>query len=223
LQFTAGASVAGGFWSGYRYDGSVPLSPIDLRLRRGIILRGRALDSAGQPFGGESIFLIPAYVGSGPSRHEARTDNDGRFEFERMVLDQFALVAYGLDHWHPRAAGTYFRILQASNTWLALATADRPIELTVERYTLVPVTLDVSALRTASVQVWTRGGRDSRFGAAVEVDARGRVQTLMELGVRHELWVVPGTGRNMVAPWTRGIRPQWTGTPRGPVNLTIGS
>lgn len=219
-QFTGGFDAAGASWDVYRYIGPVPTGPIELRLRRGVVLRGRVVDPAGRPFANDAIFLVPPYVGSGPVRIEAATDSEGRFEFDRMVLNKFELVPHGLDFWRPRVAGDYLRIAQVPEAWLAAAMADRPIELRLHLYTLVPVTLDVSGLRTPSVQVWTRG--PDTTGSALEVDARGRVQILMEVGIERELWVVPGTGRNMVAPWTRGIPSRWIGTPSGPLTLRIG-
>jgi hypothetical protein len=218
-QWPGGVESGRSSWTAYQYFGSLPSSAVHLQLRRGVILRGRALDPSGRPFGRETLLLVPSYIGSGPSTIEATTDSDGRFEFERMVLKSFELVARGLDHWHPRTAGTYLRI--APNVWVSAAVAGQPIELRLQSYTLVEATLDVSSFQVAGVQVWTRSGAGSSMGSALNVDARGQVRALMELGVAHELWVVPGTGTNMVAPWTRGLRPQWTGTPRGRFTLRI--
>jgi hypothetical protein len=222
LQFTSGADIRVPAWTGFRYAGAVPTGAIDLRLRRGVVLRGRVVDPSGRPFAGDSMFYVPRHNGSGPPRHQAETDQDGRFEFERMVLnDKFELVPHGLDFWHPRVEGSYFRVVQAPESWLAAAASGRPIDLQLQAYRLVTLTLDVSAMRVPNVQVWTRSGSEASGGAALEVE-NGRVRIAMEQGVAYQLWVVPGTGRNMVAPWTRGINAQWAGTVQGPLTLRIG-
>lgn len=208
-------------WSRFQRFGPTPGQPVDLVLRRGVVVRGRVLDRAGRPFTHEALFLVPGYVGSGPPRIESTTDADGRFVFERMVLGSLELVPQNLDQWRPSKPGDYLRVVQTPDIWLDAARAGGFIEAHLEAYTLVAVSIDVKALAAASVQVWRRWGERSSQGMALEVPATGSVEILMERGVEYELWVAPGTGRGMVAPWTQGITPQWRGAVDGPRQLTI--
>jgi hypothetical protein len=218
-QWSGSGAVPG--WTEFQRLGPTPEGPVDLVLRRGVVLYGRVLDAAGRAFAGDAVFVVPAYVGSGPARIEAATDSRGCFTFERMVLSRFELVPRSLDHWRPRQAGDHLRIAQRPDAWLEAARLGDPVDVQLEPYTLVPVSIDVTALRTSSVQVWKRWGTDSSEGTALEVDAKGRVQTVMERGKEYELWVFGGTARSLNAPWSRGIRRSWSGTPDGPLELTL--
>ena len=222
LQWTEGVSIDGVTRISYQRTGPVPNAPVDLILRRGVVLRGRVLDPAGGVFARQKLVLVPAYIGSGPATIEASTDSEGRFTFERAVLSRFELVPRGLDQWHPLKPGEYLRFTQAAESWRKIAQSGGTIELQVDRYTLVPVSIDVTALQTPSVQVWKRWGSNASAGQALTADASGRVEIVMERGVPHELWVVPGTGRDMTAPWTRGAPRLWAGTPSGPLALKAG-
>jgi hypothetical protein len=217
LQWTASADG----WSGFQQFGPMPGAPVDLVLRRGVGIRGRVLDPSGRPLAGEAVFLVPHYNGSGPAKIEAPTDSGGRFTFGRAVLARFELVPRSLDHWHPRKVGEYLRIAQRPDAWIESARSGSSIEVQVEPYTLVPVSIDVTALRTSSVQVWKRWSANAFEGASLKVDPTGRVQIVMQRGVEYELWVFPGTGKGLNAPWTRGVKRSWIGTPRSPLALTI--
>jgi hypothetical protein len=217
-QWTSGRIVGRPSWDGYGYGGAVPDRPVTLVLRRGVILRGRVLHRDGQPFANEEMRIVPGYIGSGPSWSRATTDRDGRFAFERMVLSSFELVAR--DHWHPNKPGRYFRITQDPEAWVATAAAGGSIEVRLEPYVLLPVTLDVSAFRSPSVQVHGQS-KDMSWGTALEVDSMGRVPISMEQGLEQELWVVPGTGIGMSPPRYSGVRPHWKGVPTTAMTLTI--
>ena len=221
LQWTQGVSPDGPAWTGYQRSGPVPDAPVELILRRGVVLRGRVVDAAGRAFARQTLVLIPAYIGSGPATIEASTDSEGRFAFERAVVSQFELVPRSLTHWHPMKPGEYLRFAQAAELWGKTARSGGAIELQIDRYALIAVTIDVTALRTSNVQVWKRWGVDSSAGQALTADGTGRVEILMERGVPHELWVVPGTGRDMTAPWARGVRRLWAGTAAGPLALKV--
>ena len=123
-----------GFWRA----GPMPTAPVELVLRRGIVLRGRAVDAAGRAFACDSLMLVPDYNGSGPPRIEAKTDGDGHFAFRRAVLENFELVPHSLDYWRPTTPGNYLRITQVPESWVSTARAGGFIDLRVEPYTLVP-------------------------------------------------------------------------------------
>jgi len=206
-----------GFWRA----GPMPQAPVELVLRRGIVLRGRAVDTAGRAFACDSLMLVPAYNGSGPPRIEAQTDGDGHFAFRRAVLENFELVPHSFDHWRPTTPGNYLRITQVPQSWVTTAQAGGSIDIRVEPYTLVPVSIDVSALHVPSVRTWTRS---SSGEAAVQqvVDPTGHVHIVMEQSISHELWVFPTAGQNWpAAPWRRGVSPNWIGTPTGTAAVTI--
>ena len=129
-----------GFWRA----GPMPQAPVELVLRRGIVLRGRAVDAAGRAFACDSLMLVPEYNGSGPPRIEAKTDGDGHFAFRRAVLENFEIVPHSLDHWRPTSPGNYLRITQVPQSWVATARAGGSIDIRVEPYTLVGPQLVVS-------------------------------------------------------------------------------
>ena len=217
-QWTGFASPG---WRGFWRAGPMPETPVDLVLRRGTVLRGRAVDTAGRAFACGSLMLVPEYNGSGPPRIEAKTDGDGHFAFRRAVLENFELVPHSLDYWRPTTPGNYLRITQVPQSWVATARAGGSIDIRVEPYTVVPASIDVSALHVPSVRTWTRW---SSGDAAVQqvVNPTGHVHILMEQGISHELWVSPAAGQNWpAAPWRRGVSPNWIGTPTGPVAVTI--
>jgi hypothetical protein len=220
LQWTGGYAVGQPRWDGFRYGGVVPEGPVTLVLRRGVVLRGRVLTRDGQPFANEEMLIVPAYIGSGPASIRTTTDWDGRFAFERAVLSSFELVPRSLDHWNPHGQGQYFRITQTPELWIKAAAAGGSIDIQLESFVLLPVTLDVTAFGSPSVQVWGRSN-DQSWGRAIEVDRTGRVQITMERGLEQELWVVPGTGVGMVPPWYKGVRSSWKGAPGAAMTLTV--
>ena len=179
LQFTGGASPFGAEevrWTAFSYAGPVPATPITLQLRRGVVLRGRVVGPSGQPFAGEPLFVVPSYIGSGPLKLETVTDLDGEFEFPRMVLKRFELVPHSLDYFAPGRAGTYLRVTtQTPEIWAAEAAAGRSVEVLLQSYTRVDVTLDVSSLKTNRVYVSFDGsGRVGGTGTH-DVGADGQV------------------------------------------------
>jgi len=187
--------------------------------RHEVVLRGHIFGTSGEPFANSSVFLVPAYVGSGPARIEARTDDGGSFAFPPFILARFELVPRSLDDWHPRTPGNYLRIPQTPEAWLSTAEAGRDIELHAESYTLVPVTLDLSAFRSKYVQVWiTRGGVfDS--GSSYRAEEK-RVTLALEEGVPAEVWAQPRNDQNVTSLSNLGkVRPLWSGTPHGPVTI----
>jgi hypothetical protein len=165
------------------------------------------------------VFLVPAYVGSGPARIEARTDERGYFEFPRFILARFELVPRSLDDWHPGTPGSHLRIAQTPDKWLSIAEANRDLELHVEAFTLVPVTLDLSAFRANWVQVWTTREGVLNSGTSYPT-AKKQVTLALEAGVPTEVWAHPRNDENFTTPSRLGnIRPLWSGTPYGAVTI----
>jgi len=208
-------------WTGWRHNDAIPEGPITLTLRRGHVLRGRLVDAAGAPVANHRLIMIPAYIGSGPATLTARTDARGRFAFERCQLTSYELVPDALRNWMPRETGTFARIASADpEAWARAAEAGRSVDLVLERFVRVPVTVDVSALRAREVQVWLRWGASSMMGNAERV-RDGRIRIALERGVEHRLWVRRHEdGDPLHAPWPEH-EPDWTGTPTGPTELTI--
>ncbi len=210
-------------WERWMVGGPIPDAPVELVLRRGVVVAGRLLDEAGRPAGHRTLLLIPAYEGSGPRPLEARTDAQGRFAFERAVLDRFEIVPGGLDDWHPQEPGRYVRVAEPSTErWLAAARRGGSIDLELASYEIVPVTADVSAIRDQPiVEVWTRWGPELYRGTTANV-VHGHVTVPMERGVPHELWIRShASGQSLEAPWSHGVAPDWTGTPDGSTRVTI--
>lgn len=206
---------------GWSYNDAIPEQPVELVLRRGVVLRGVVRGVDGRPFANRPLILVPAYVGSGPPTEETRTDASGHFAFERMLLHHFELVPESLRNWSVTEAGRYLRVAHADREgWVRAAEAGRPVELALEAFERVPVTVEVGA-GTPQVELWARWGPELYTGSVPTV-RRGRVQLTMERGVRHELWVDPyREGEPMTAPWSRNERPDWSGTPDGPLQLRI--
>lgn len=226
------ADLAGLTAPASQWSGPMPEASVQLVLRRGVVLRGCTVDAnaGNRPFANDKILLIPDYQGSGPPTMEAATDARGCFQFERVALSSFELVPRSLDQWFVKfapdraKAGDYLRIAQTPESWLATAQVGGSVNLQVEHYQLVPVSMDVSVLKAASVQVlWKRRGANDSQGMAGEfaVDATGTVQILLEQGVEHELWVVPVVGANRTNPWKQGLQRNWLVTPGGPLKLTL--
>jgi len=144
LRIAASHADYGQQWTDYewhswsQYD-EMPSSPVHLMLRRGAVLRGRLVDQQGAPRANLRLLMIPAYVGSGPATLDVRTDAEGRFAFERAVLNHFELVPLSLDEWPPQASrrpGAHVRIVDERDAWLARAAAGEPVELRLESYTV---------------------------------------------------------------------------------------
>jgi hypothetical protein len=121
--------------------------------------------------------------------------------------------------------GRYLRVARADDEadtegWIRAAEAGHPVELALEAYERVPVTVEVGA-GIAQVELWTRWGPNLFMGSVPNV-VRGRVELTMERGVRHELWVDPHReGEPMTAPWSRGAAADWSGTPNEPLQLEV--
>jgi hypothetical protein len=205
-------------WDGWRYGGPIPDQPIELVLRRGVVLSGRVLRPGGRPLARALLLLVPAYVGSGPRPRETHTDADGRFELPRMVLRHFELVPERLENWHPFEPGRYLRVARpAPEEWVAAAAEGRPVEIALEPFELVRATIAVGSAER--VEVWMRWGEPT-WGSRPPVE-RGRVALTMERGRAHELWVSTfEEDAPMEAPWDRRA-PDWTGTPDGPLELRL--
>jgi len=208
-------------WSGWRHNDAIPEAPITLTLRRGHVLRGRLVDSAGAPVANRTLLMIPAYVGSGPATLEARTNARGEFAFERCQLTSYELVPDGLRNWAPTDPGTFARIASPDpSAWADAAERGRPVALVLERFVRVPVTVDVSALRAREVQVWRRWGADSTMGN-VERVRDGEITISLERGVEARLWVRRhADGDPIRAPFPEH-EADWTGTPAGPTEIAI--
>jgi hypothetical protein len=215
-------------WRGWSQYDRLPTGPVHLVLRRGVVLTGVLRDEAGQPWAHQTLLLVPAYIGSGPWTHSTTTDAAGRFELPRAVLDQFELVPRSLDDWHPRDPGEHVRITGASAEWLARARLGQPIELTVTRFTLIPLTVQLTdatgaLARDRSVQLWLRNRRapEDYRGSLPRSDAQGRVVEVVERGVEHELWVSEPDQRGLVAPWTASAPPLWQGALEGATTIAL--
>lgn len=208
-------------WNGWRHHDAIPDAAITLTLRRGHVLRGRLVDSAGDPVANRTLLMIPGYIGSGPATLEARTDARGEFAFERCQLTSYELVPDGLRNWGPTEAGTFARIASPdAEAWADAAAHGRRVELVREQFVRVPVAVDVSALRARRVQVWRRWGEHSMRGNAERV-RDGRISISMERGVEHRLWVRRhADGDPLRAPFPEH-EADWTGTPTGPTQITI--
>ncbi|MCB9595232.1 MAG: carboxypeptidase regulatory-like domain-containing protein [Sandaracinaceae bacterium] len=208
-------------WRGWIRNDTIPDGPIEMSLRRGVVLRGRVVDERGAPVRNTALLLIPAYVGSGPRTVDVRTDAQGRFTFARSVLRDFELVPGSLSNWHERSAGEHRRVRAPDpRAWVEAAGRGASVELVVERYRMVPATAEVRGLQTDQSQVWLRWGPDQYLGSALPV-REGRVTFEMERGVPHELWIDAWQpGQPLEAPWT--ARPaDWSGTPTGPTAITL--
>jgi hypothetical protein len=175
----------------------------------------------GRPLANEQLLLVYASVGSGPRPEETRTDAEGRFTFDRMLLRSFELVPESLRNWHAVEPGRYRRVADPDpEGWVSAARSERAIEIALEAFERVPVTVEVPP-ELAQVEVWTRWGPDQYEGSAPSARA-GRVQLTMERGVAHELWVAPfREGQALTAPWSSGVAPDWSGTPQGPLRIEI--
>jgi hypothetical protein len=203
------------------YSGSIPDEPIELTLRRGIVLAGRILDPAGRPLAKTKLLLIPAYRGSGPSPVEARTDAKGRFSFPRLVLGDFEIVVGDLDTWHPETrhglrARDFLRILDPKPAdWKARAEAGREMDLRTEKIALRIVSVDVvdsdgHKVAKQELEVWRRWGKDKYVASTFRTNARGRFRFPVESGKRYEIWIEDNQ-EPWVAPWTQGKDPGFAG------------
>jgi len=215
------------FWNAWsRYD--VPAPSVLLTLRRGVVLRGQLVDARGSPRANERLLLVFDYEGSGPFPLETTTDGAGEFAFPRAVLNGFELVAQSLSHWHPETQlqpGAYLRVVARHDEWLARARLDQPVIVTVEPFTLLPVTLVATTsagvrLAGADVDLWVRHGPIEYVGTMPHTDASGRCATLMEPGVVYELWIDRNHGAR-IAPWTQSIAPRWQGSVDAATTLTL--
>lgn len=215
-------------WSGWsRYD-AIPPDPVELVLRRGVVLAGRLLDVDGSPRGHETLLLIPAYVGSGPRPLTVRTGADGSFSFPRAVLTDFEIVPRSLDHWHPETGhrpGDFVRVATDTSAWLAHARAGEPVELRLQAHTLVTVTFAVThadGARAArqSVYLWLRTSPTTWLGTQRRTDAQGRCTALVEPRVPYEVWVSADTSPH-TPPWSDGVTPGWRGTVEAATTVPI--
>jgi hypothetical protein len=207
--------------TGWLYSGSIPDGPVELTLRRGVVLAGRILAPDGRPLAGKKLLLIPAYRGSGPSPVEARTDALGRFSFPRLVLGNFEIVVGDLDAWRPETrhvqrARDFLRILDPETAdWMARAEAGRELELRTEKVALriVPVeVIDPAGRRVANreIEVWRRWDTDQYVASTFRTNVRGRFRFPVEAGKRYEIWIAHRQGP-YVAPWTQGKEPGYQG------------
>ncbi|HBQ13208.1 MAG TPA: hypothetical protein DEF51_19390, partial [Myxococcales bacterium] len=204
---------------------AIPDHPIRLVLRRGVVLRGRLLGPDGRPAARTRLLMVPAYVGSGPSTLQVRTDDDGRFAFERAALDHFELVPEALRNWNARyeGPGAYLRIPHDTARWVEAARAGRDVTLQIEPYALVPLFVrttdaDGRPLGRREMALWLRsserrGGGDDVLGTTRRTDAEGRLRVLLEAGRAYEVYVrLREEGAPLTAPWTQGGAASWTGT-----------
>ena len=68
---------------------------VDLRVHRGLYIRGRVLDPAGEPVAGTYVWATPQAVLFGSS---ARTKEDGSFALGPVIPGRYQLVAHGWTH-----------------------------------------------------------------------------------------------------------------------------
>ena len=221
VQWTAGFAAVSHYGLGTGTLVQVPARPVELVLRKGIIFHGRARDTRGEPYALQDIFLVPAYVGSGQVDSQPRPTRVGTFHLRG--LSQLALRARSASarSVEPAKPGHYVRVAQSPDAWLEAAQSGKPIDLRVESYTLVPVTLNVAALRTRTVEVWTRRAGKTEWATTLDPDESGRIQVVMEEGAPYELWAFPGVNGRLSSPSRAGRRANWTGTPIGPVAINI--
>ena len=217
-------------WTDYQHGDwihhdAIPDHPIRLVLRRGVVLRGRLLGPDGRPAARTRLLMVPAYVGSGPSTLQVRTDDDGRFAFERATLDHFELVPEALRNWNARyeGPGAYLRIPHDTARWVEAARDGRDVALQIEPYALVPLFVrttdaDGRPLGRREMALWIRsserrGGGDDVMGTTRRTDAEGRLRVLLEAGRAYEVYVrLREEGAPLTAPWTEGGEASWTGT-----------
>ena len=212
-------------WS--RYDAISP-EPVQLTLRRGVVLRGRLVDHTAQPRAAETLLLIPSYIGSGPHTLDATTDADGQFVFPRAVLNQFELIPRSLDEWHPETrqrAGEFLRIAQHPVEWAARAEAFESIEVATAPLTLVTVTFAITSATGAplphtDIDLWLRSGPTDYVGTVPRTDTQGRCRALMEPGIAYEVWASRDHAARE-APWSQSIPSGWHGSVEAPSLLTL--
>lgn len=200
-------------WAGWRRVEPPPGEPITLVLRRGIVLRGRALAPDGAPLARHEIVVLPAQAGLGPATRTARTDADGRFELPPMVLDRFELLPGPVRSRHPLERGTSLRFDEADpRRWVREASEGRELELRARLRTVELLTLVIGGA-DRYVRVWTRT-RTTGSRTTLRVRA-GRIRVPVELGAHTEIWIAGAESP------THPEAPAWAGVISAPATVHV--
>jgi hypothetical protein len=177
-----------------------PPAPVELRLRRGGIVRGQAFDREGRPYAGAQV-VLQSVATMRPAL--ATADPDGRFLFEPVDPDHYQVLALGgpgpallEEEGDGSSSGDWMAALVFESVQLA---EGQEVELVLGAPASDPVEVrgrvTAAGRPAARVRVSVIGEGQGLGGLKlVEADDDGRFQVVLPAPGRYQVWVQTGVG-----------------------------